>query len=111
MAVADWSTTPALNLALGSINLAEGATLVGDGNDIARQLMADIKTFSLTVANASTLVSRDAGVFVGTQPVYTGRGAYLHNNNPAHTSGRVFVQAEGGAVPAGMVSGDWLAEY
>lgn len=111
MAVSDWSLTPASNTSLATFNLTEGSTLVGDFNGITRQLMADIKAFSLTVSDASTLMPKAAGTFSGTQPIYTGRGAYLHHNNAAFTSGRIFVQASGSGTPSGMAAGDLLAEY
>lgn len=111
MAVTDWSTTPASNSYLGAIDLRETQMTVANVNDAFRQIMADVKAFSLTVADGTTLMPKAGGTFSGTQPVYTGRGAYLHHNNSAFTSGRVFIQAEGGATPSGMAAGDWLAEY
>lgn len=111
MSVTSWSTTPAANTSLATFNLSEGATMIADFNGITRQLMADMKAFSLTVPVAADYVTRTAGVFSGTQPTYSGRGAYLHNNSASHTSGRIFLQAVGGGTPAGMASGDILLEY
>lgn len=109
MAVTDWSTTPANNTSLASINLSEGATQIGDVNGIARQLMADIKTFSLTVPDGTSYVTKTGGTFTG-NPVFSGRGGYLHHNNSALTGGRIFIQASGGAAPT-MAAGDILLEY
>lgn len=110
MAVTDWSTTPASNTSLAAFNLSEGATLVGDFNGIVRQLMADIRAFSDTVPSTSALMPKAGGTFSGAQPIYTGRGAYLHSNDPAHTSGRVFDIPYGGTLPTGMVAGDIVFE-
>ena len=111
MPVADYSITPAANVSLATFDLRENYTNVADFNGITRQLMADIKAFSLTVPAAADYVTKAGAVFSGTQPIYTGRGAYLHHNNSAYTSGRIFVQASGGATPSGMAAGDWLAEF
>ena len=111
MAVSDWSITPSANVSLATFDLREGYTNVADFNGITRQIMADVKTLSLTIPDTSALMTKAAGTFSGTQPIYTGRGAYLHHNNAAFTSGRLFVQAAGGGTPSGMAAGDLLAEY
>lgn len=111
MAVTDWSITPASNVSLATFDLREGYTNVADFNGITRQIMADMKAFSLTVPVAADYVTKAGAVFSGTQPIYTGRGAYAHHNNPAFTSCRIFVQASGGGTPSGMAAGDLLAEY
>lgn len=110
MAVTDWSTTPASNTAISGIDISENCSPAGLNNAI-RQIMADVKTFSATVPDATTYMPKAAGTFSGTQPIFSGRGAYLHHNNSTFTSGRVFVQASGGSTPSGMVSGDILLEY
>jgi len=111
MAVSDYSTTPASNVSLSTFDLRETYTNVADFNNIIRQMMADIRVFYNGVPVAADYVTKAAGVFSGTQPIYTGRGAYLHNNNAAMSSGRVFWQASGGGTPSGMAAGDWLVEY
>lgn len=111
MAVSDYSTTPASNLFLGAIDLSENGMQVADVNDAFRQMMADVRVFYNGVPVAADYVTKAAGVFSGTQPIYTGRGAYLHHNSSALTSGRIFMQASGGATPSGMAAGDWLIEY
>jgi hypothetical protein len=111
LAVNDWSLTPSANVSLATFDLRESYTNVGDFNGITRQLMADIKAFSNTVPVAADYLTKAAGVFSGTQPIYTGRGAYLHHNSSALTSGRIFMQAAGGSTPAGMAAGDALAEF
>ncbi len=110
MAVSDWSTTPASNTFLATINLQEGATLVADFNNIVRQLMSDIRVFYDGVPVAANYVTKSGGAFT-TNPIYTGRGGYLHHNSASLTGGRVFLQASGGATPSGMSAGDILLEY
>jgi hypothetical protein len=110
MAVTDWSTTPASNTAISGIDISEGCS-PGGLNNAFRQIMADIRVFYDGVPVASTFATKAAAVFSGTQPIYTGRGAYLHHNSGSLASGRVFLQASGGSTPSGMVAGDWLLEY
>lgn len=110
MPVTDYSTTPASNTSLAAFNLSEGSTQVGDFNGITRQIMADVRAMYDGLPNTSTLMLKAGGTFSGTQPIYTGRGAYLHNNDAAHTSGRVFDIAYGGTLPTGMVAGDIVFE-
>lgn len=110
MAVSDWSTTPGSNNYLAGIDLRESYTQVGDINNIVRQLMADVKVFYNSVPSGSDYVTKTGGTFTG-NPIFTGRGGYLHHNNSALTGGRVFMQAEGGATPSGMAAGDILLEY
>lgn len=110
MAVSDWSTTPASNTFLATFNLQEGATLVADFNGICRQLMADIRVFYDGVPVAANYVTKSGGAFT-TNPIFTGRGGYLHHNSASLTGGRVFLQASGGATPSGMAAGDLLLEY
>lgn len=110
MAVSDYSATPGSNTSINGINIAEGCP-AGNLNGGMRQVMADVRVMYDAIPDTAALMTKAAGTFSGTQPIYTGRGAYMHNNNPAHTSGRVFLQASGGTTPVGMASGDWLLEY
>jgi hypothetical protein len=111
--VTDWSTTPASNTTVGGISIAENCT-PANLNDAARAIMAGVRsaydaqaTVNATIAGAMPAAG---GAFSGTQPIYTGRGAYHHNSSQGLTSGQWFVQAAGGSPPA-MQPGDWLAEY
>lgn len=110
MAVTDWSNSAASNTSISGIDISENCNPANINNAI-RQVMADVKAFSETVADSSTFVTKAAGVFTGTQPKYTGRGAYLHHSSSSLSSGRVFLQASGGSTPSGMTSGDILLEY
>lgn len=109
MAVSDWSTNPSDNSSISGINIAENCP-AGNMNGAVRQMMADIRVFYNGVPVAADLVAKTGGVFTG-NPVFSGRGGYLYNNDASSPGGRVFVQASGGATPAGMANGDWLAEY
>lgn len=110
MPFSDYSATPASNTSIAGINIAEGCS-PANINNAFRQLMADARTFSDNSPTASTFMAKAGGTFSGTQPTYTGRGAYLHHNNSAYTSARIFVQASGGSTPSGMLPGDILLEY
>lgn len=107
--VTDYSTTPASNIAISGINIAE-ACAAANINNAFRQLMADVRAMYNNLPDTTTFQTKAAAVFSGTQPIYTGRGAYLHHNNALLTSGKVFLQATGGAAPA-MSPGDILLEY
>lgn len=110
MAVSDWSTTPGSNTAISGINIAEGCA-PGNLNGATRQMMADIRVMYNNLPDTSALMPKAGGTFSGTQPVYSGRGAYLHHNSPGYISGRIFIQASGSGTPSGMLPGDWVAEY
>jgi hypothetical protein len=110
MAVTDYSATPASNVAISGINIAEGCPAANINNGF-RQVMADVRVMYDNLPSVAGYVTASAGTFSGTQPIYTGRGAYLHHNGSSFSSGRIFTQASGGSVPAGMLAGDLLFEY
>ena len=107
MAVADYNETASLNVTIGGINIGEGCP-PANINNAFRQYMADIKTFSLTVPDVADLIPKEGGVFAGVQPIYSGRGSYTHWNDPALTSGRMFIVPNGASDPSGLVAGDIL---
>lgn len=109
MPVTDYSTTPASNTAISGINIAE-ACAAANMNNAFRQLMADVRVMYDNLPSTATYQTKAAAVFSGTQPIYTGRGAYTHHNNALLTSGKIFLQATGGAAPT-MAAGDILLEY
>lgn len=73
-------------------------------------MMADVRVMYDDVPVTATLVTKTGGIFTG-NPIFTGRGGYLYHDNAANASGRIFIQASGGGIPAGMANGDWLLEY
>lgn len=112
--VSTWSETPGSNGTVDGNNIAENcspATL----NNAVRSVMAGVKTFHLAytalVTTVSAKVSAASGVFSGTQPIYTGEGAFLHHQNNANASGRVYVLAEGSSRPASPANGDLVFYY
>jgi hypothetical protein len=110
MAVSDYNTTPASNTAISGINIDEGCPAANVNNGF-RQMMADVRVMYDSMPSVAGLMPVAGGTFSGTQPIYTGRGAYLHHNGSSFASGRIFTQASGGSVPAGMLAGDLLLEY
>lgn len=110
MSFADYSTNPDLNITIGGLSSAEGCP-PANLNNICRQLAADGRELFNILPTTDTLMPRAAGAFSGTQPIYTGRGAYGHWNNPALTSNRRFLQADGTARPSGAAPGDEVLYY
>jgi len=105
MSYTTWSTTASLNTTIDGINIAEGCP-PGNMNDMGRAIMAGVAELRDDLPSFATFMPVSGGIFSGTQPRYTGRGAYLHMNDSANTSGRVFVLAEGSANPSGAANGD-----
>lgn len=109
MAVSDWSTTPGSNTTIDGINIAEGCP-AGNMNGATRSIMAAVRAMYDALPVMTSYVTKAAAVFSGTQPKYTGEGAFVHWADPALTSGKAYVQAAGGAAPS-MSEGDLLFEY
>lgn len=105
MAVSDYSTTPGSNVTISGINIAEGCPPANINNAI-RQMMADVKGLQGEIPSTASLMPAAGGTFSGTQPIYTGRGAYLHHNSSSNTSGRVHILVEGSALPTSPANGD-----
>lgn len=110
MAVDDYSTTPANNTTISGTNIDENCP-PGNLNDAIRQMMADIKAEFDGLPSVAGKVDAAGGVFSGTQPIYTGRGAMLHHNSAANASGRVYVLADGSANPSSPSNGDIVLFY
>ena len=109
-AIADWSTTAALNISINGISIAENCP-PANLNDMGRNIMADVKTAFDALPSVTGKLDASAGVFTGTQPVYTGRGAYRHNNDSSLTSGQEYFLPEGSAYPSSPVAGDVVNFY
>lgn len=107
--VSTWSETPASNTTIDGVSIAEKCAPSVLNNAI-RSLMAGVKTFNVSytglVTTVAGKVSASGGVFSGTQPIYTGEGAFLHHQNSANASGKVYVLAEGSSRPASPSNGD-----
>lgn len=109
LAFADYSLTAASNTTIAGINIAEGCP-AGNINGAIRAIMADAKAEHDAMPDLGDYVLLDGTTAFTGQPTYTGRGAFLHHNNSANASGRIFIQASGGATPT-MSNGDILLEY
>lgn len=113
--VNDWSTTSSENTTVEGINIGEGTTTPSSVNNALRSIMAGVAGLRNTVTALSSTVagklSAAGAVFSGAQPIYTGRGAYLHHNSSSNTSGRVYVLAEGSALPTSPANGDIVYFY
>jgi hypothetical protein len=107
MAVQDWSTAPGSNTTISGINIAEGMP-PANVNNAFRQMMADVRVMYDNLPVVTDRIPVSGGVFSGTQPIYTGRGAYLHSNDSANTSGRVYYLPAGSANPASPQNGDLI---
>jgi hypothetical protein len=110
MAVTDYSSTPASNTTISGINIAEGCPPANINNAI-RTVMADVRVMYDNLPVVTGKVDAAGGVFSGTQPIYTGRGAYLHHNDSANVSGRVYILADGSANPTSPSAGDIVMFY
>jgi hypothetical protein len=110
MAVTDYSSTASSNTTISGINIAEGCPPANINNAI-RTVMADVRVMYDNLPVVAGKVDAAGGVFSGTQPIYTGRGAYLHHNDSANVSGRVYILADGSANPTSPSAGDIVMFY
>lgn len=110
MAVTDYSATPGSNTTIGGFNIAEGCP-PGNLNNAFRQMMADVRVMYDNLPSTAGFLTASGAVFSGTQPIYTGRGAYLHHSDSANTSGRVSFLPDGSANPASPSNGDIVFFY
>jgi len=114
VSVGDWSETPASNTSVDSINIAEGCS-PGNLNGALRSVMAGVKTFKLLydalVTTVSGKMAAAGGTFSGTQPIYTGEGAFLHHASSSNASGKVSILADGTSLPASPANGDIVLYY
>ncbi len=108
MAVTDWSVTPALNISINGINIAENCP-PGNLNNAVRAVMASVRVAFNGIPSTANFITKTGGVFTG-NPTYSGRGGYYHSVDPTMTSGRITIQAEGASLPAGA-PGDIVFSY
>lgn len=110
MAVTDYSTTPGSNTTISGINIAENCP-PGNINNAFRQMMADVRVMYDNLPSVAGLMPTSAGTFTGTQPKYTGSGAYLFHAASANASGKVSILADGSANPSSPSNGDLVFFY
>jgi hypothetical protein len=100
-----WSTNANLNITVNGVNIAEG-TAPSNINNAIREVMAGVATLRDSIPSTAGFAPLTGAVFTGTQPRYTGAGAYLFNASSGNTSGRVSFLPEGSALPTGAANGD-----
>lgn len=112
--VSTWSETPASNTTVDGVNIAEMCS-PGVLNNAIRSVMAGVKTFNVAytalVSTVAGKVNAAGGTFSGTQPVYTGEGAFLHHQSSSNSSGRVYLLADGASRPSSPANGDIVFYY
>lgn len=111
MAFGSYSTTPASNVSIGGVSIAENCA-AGNVNDAIRQLMADGRMLNDTVAaiDTSSLMPKAGGAFTG-QITRSGSGGYLYNANSAQGGGKISIVPAGTARPASPTEGDMQFYY
>ena len=113
--VSTWSETPASNSTIDGGSIAENTTSTAHVNNAIRAIMAGVKTFHLayvaTVAALANYATKAAAVFSGTQPIYLAEGAFLHHQNSAYASGKVYLLPVGDPDPSSPGSGDLAIFY
>ena len=107
--VSDWSDVPASNTTIDAVTIGESCP-PANVNNALRAIMAGTRTFYDTflalVMTVAGKLSAAGAVFTGTQPIYTGEGAVLHNVDSSNASGRVSMLATGAALPTSPGNGD-----
>ena len=110
MAVQDWSSTASANTTIDGINIQEGCS-PANLNNMGRAIMASVRVMYDNLPSVAGLAPLTGAVFTGTQPRYTGRGAYLHHASNSNTSGRVDFLVDGSALPSSPANGDVVFFY
>jgi hypothetical protein len=105
MSYTTWSTDASLNVSVNGVNISEGCP-PGNLNNMGREIMAGVASLRDAMPSITGLAPLTGAVFTGTQPRYTGAGAYLFNASSGNTSGRVSFLAEGSALPTSPANGD-----
>ena len=110
MAYTDWSTTASLNVTIDGVNIDENCP-PANLNNAVRSVMAGVASLRDAVPTVSGFMPVTGGTFSGTQPIFSGEGAFLHHASSSLASGKVHVLAEGSADPAGLANGDLIFYY
>jgi hypothetical protein len=74
-------------------------------------MMADVRVMYNGLPVVAGLAPLNGAIFTGTQPTYTGRGAFMHHGNVANTSGRIDFLPNGSALPSSPSNGDVVFFY
>lgn len=97
-----------MNVTIGGVSVAEGCP-PGNINNAIRQIAADGKEMANTVGAIPSALPLSGGTITG-NITRSGKGVVPYWDSAAQTSGRIFIQASGGAAPS-MSDGDTLYEY
>lgn len=109
MSFGSYSTTPATNVSINGISIAENCPAANINNAL-RQIAADGRSLYDTVAGigTSTLMPKAGGAFTG-DITRSGAGGYLYNVSGA--GGKVYVQPLATALPSSPAEGTIVFQY
>jgi hypothetical protein len=110
MAVSDWSSTAASNTTVGGINIDENCP-AANVNNALREIMAQIKDYSLTITSPSGSYLPLAGGTVTGDITRSGAGAYTYYASSSLTGGKEYVQTTGAALPSSPAEGTKVFQY
>ena len=98
MSFGSYSTTPASNISINGINIAENCP-AANVNNVIRQLASDGRELYDTVAaiSVSSYMPLTGGAFNG-NVIQSGGGAYLYHNTPGRY-GPVYIQQQAASLP------------
>lgn len=108
MSFGSYSTTPASNVSINGINIAENCA-AANVNNALRQLAADGRSLYDAVAaiNVSGLMPYTGGAFTG-QITRSGCGGYFYNANGAQGGGKISFLSSGSPLPSSSTEGDMV---
>lgn len=95
----EFSTSPAVNVTIGGVDVGEGCSPAGLNNAI-RYVAAVIRDTYDRIPATGGYVPTTGGTYTG-DIFRSTRGAYLHHAGASQTDGRVIFLPEGSARPAG----------
>ena len=105
----DWSATPASNTSIDGIDINENCA-PGNLNNAIRSIMAAAKTFATGAVNGALYMVKTGGAFTG-DITRSGAGGYLYHNSSSLSSGKVYVQTSGTALPSSPAEGTIVFQY
>jgi hypothetical protein len=111
MSFGSYSTTPASNITINGINIAEGCP-AANVNNVCRQLMADGRELWDLVAaiNVSGYMPLTGGAFTG-NITRQGAGGYWYHANSAQATAPVYTQVASAALPSSPAEGTVVFQY
>ena len=104
MSFSAYSLTPSANLTLAGLSLAENSTALASYNNQMRQIMADGKELSNTVAAIGNPLLLTGGTVTG-NIIRSGYGGHYYANDASYTGPRIYVLVDGSAAPTSPPAG------